>query len=90
MRSLSASVVDEPHFDVFPEYHEASYADRYRLFCERLMRERLYDGACLLLSKSETGSKGEFLEPSKEVDFAAFADSLIGHAIAFSRSRNRT
>ena len=54
------------------------------------MRERLYDAACLLLSKSETGSKGEFLEPSKEVDFAAFADSLIGHAIAFSRSRHRT
>ena len=37
------------------------------------MRERLYDGACLLLSKSETGSKGEFLEPSKEVDFATAA-----------------
>ena len=29
-----------------------------------------------MLSKSETGSKGEFLEPSKEVDFAAFADSV--------------
>ena len=89
-KSTAPVRVDEPHFDVFPEYHEASYADRYRLFCERLMRERFYDGACLLLSKPETGSKGEFLEPSKEAAFGAFADSLIGHAIAFSRSRNRS
>ncbi|NEX15039.1 MAG: hypothetical protein C1941_10180, partial [Prosthecochloris sp.] len=35
--------VDEPHFEVFPEFKEASYAKRYGLFCERLMRERLYD-----------------------------------------------
>ena len=43
-------------------------------------------GACLLLSKSEHSPMGEFLEPSREVDFAASADSLMGHAIAFSRS----
>ena len=24
--------------------------DRYRIFCERLLRERLYDAACFLLS----------------------------------------
>ena len=42
-KSTSAVRVDEPHFEVFPEFKEASYARRYELFCERLMRERLYD-----------------------------------------------
>ena len=80
--------VDEPHFKVFPEYQHASYVDRYRLFCERLMRERLYDAACLLLSDMETGLSGEFRELSRETDFTAFANSLVAHATAFSRNRD--
>ena len=88
-KSTTPVRVSEPHFDVFPEFREASYVDRYRIFCERLMRERLYDAACLLLSDSRTGLAGTFREPGKETDFAAFADSLIAHAIAFSRRRDR-
>ena len=88
-RSTAPVSISEPHFEVFPEFRESSYVDRYRIFCERLMRERLYDAACLLLSDLKAGRAGKFREPGKETDFAAFADSLIGHAIAFSRSRNR-
>jgi hypothetical protein len=72
--------VREPHFSVFPEFHGTSYADRYRLLCERLVRERLYDAACFLLSDRAGGVRGMFREPSEELSFRAFVASLIGHA----------
>ncbi|RMG23968.1 MAG: restriction endonuclease, partial [Armatimonadetes bacterium] len=50
--------VKEPHFEVFPEYHGASYTDRYRIFCQKLLRERLYDAACLLCTERESGLRG--------------------------------
>ena len=84
-KSTSPVRVEEPHFDVFPVFRNSSYKERYRIFCERLVRERLYDAACLLLSDSETGSEGQYRELSQETDFSTFADSLIAHAITFSR-----
>src|SRR5205085_10320257 len=42
--------VREPHFRVFEDFRGASYTRRYELLCERMVRERLYDVACLLLS----------------------------------------
>ena len=84
-RSTTPIRIDEPHFDVFPEFRESSHVDRYRIFCERL-----YDAACPLLSDLKAGRAGKFREPGNETDFAAFADSLIDHAIAFSRSRTRS
>src|SRR3990170_3972653 len=35
--------VQEPHFRVFPEFVNASYARRYELFCRKLVRERHYN-----------------------------------------------
>ena len=58
---------DKPHLEVFPEFKKASYAKRYELFCERLMRERLYDGACLIMSEKTGGLKGKFTEPNPEL-----------------------
>lgn len=40
-----------PHFDVFREFHGASYAKRYELFCRKLVLERKYSSACFLMSK---------------------------------------
>jgi hypothetical protein len=71
-----------PHFEVFPEFKDASYAKRYELFCQRLVRERLYDGACFLLSAAGDGLKGRFREPNDELSFARFAASLTAHASA--------
>ncbi len=88
-RSISKVRVDEPHFEVFPEFKETSYAKRYELFCERLMRERLYDGTCLILSDKTGGLKGRFTEPNPEFSFATFATSLSAHASAYARLRNR-
>jgi len=79
--------VSEPHYKVFEEFKEASYAKRYELFCERLVRERLYDATCLLLSDRYNGVNGSYSEPNAELKFKNFATSLSAHAIAFSKMR---
>ena len=79
--------VRETHFKVFEELKEASYARRYELFCERLVRERLYDSACLLLSDRNEGRNGHYSEPDPEIGFRNFAASLSAHAIAFVKMR---
>ena len=41
----------EPHFKVFREFHNASYAKRYELLCRKLVLERAYSSACFLMSR---------------------------------------
>jgi hypothetical protein len=41
---------DEPHFPVFEEFRNASYARRYQLLCERLVERQLYSVAALELT----------------------------------------
>jgi hypothetical protein len=85
--SLRAVGVKEPHYKVFPEFHDASYAKRYEILLTKLLRERLYDGACLLLSDKRQGINGIYKEPSVELGFQTFASSLLAHAIAFIKMR---
>lgn len=88
-KSTAPVRVDEPHFDVFDEFKQTSYAKRYELFCERLLRERLYDGTCLILSDRAGGLEGNFKEPNPEFSFATFATSLIAHAMAYAKLRRK-
>jgi hypothetical protein len=81
--SRSAVKVSEPHFKVFEEFRDSSYARRYEILLTKLVRERLYNSACLLLSGSEMGRSGDYVEPSAELGFANFARSLVGHALSF-------
>lgn len=70
--------VAEPHYPVFHEFKGASYAKRYELFCEKLVLERLYNSACLLLSPRG----GDFYtEPKPEMSFSTFINSLTGHLL---------
>jgi hypothetical protein len=89
LKSTSPVKVDEPYFQVFREFKATSYAKRYELFCERLMRERLYDGTCLILSDKTGGLRGKFTEPNPEFSFSTFATSLTGHAMAYAKTRKR-
>jgi len=86
-RSTTAVKVSEPHFPVFEEFRGSSYARRYELLCERLVRERLYDAACLVLSSRTAGTSGEYREPSVELAFRPFIESLTAKALAFSKTR---
>lgn len=85
--SLKEVQVYEPHFAVLPEFRGASYATRYELLCRKLIRERLYDAACLILSDRTEGRKGHYCEVDAEIGFQAFAAGLIGKATAFLKTR---
>lgn len=84
-RSRSPVKVEEPNFPVFAEFRDASYATRYSQLCLRLVRERLYDGACLLMSSERTGRRGEYSEPDAEVGFGNFCASLRAHLMAHAK-----
>lgn len=82
--------VKEPHFKVFPEFKDSSYAKRYELFCRRLVLERHYDHAAFLLSNPDQGLKGAYSEPAPDLTFRLFAESLVDHVAAFvKRSQGR-
>lgn len=84
-KSQSPVRVKQPPLAVFPEFEAASYAKRYEILLTKLLRERLYDGACLLMSKNDGGKTGIFHCPAEEISFRAFTTSLMGHAIAFAK-----
>lgn len=84
--SLRPVGIEEPHFKVFPEFQETSYAQRYEMLCNRLVRERLYDAACFLMSSTAEGLVGDYHVPSSELGPKHFAASLEAHARMFVKS----
>ncbi len=77
----------EPHFKVFEEFKDASYAKRYEILLTKLVRERMYDAACFLMSNAAKGPEGYYREPNVELGFQNFVASLIAKAIAVAKSR---
>src|SRR6266699_5477461 len=77
----------EPHFKVFPEFIDASYGKRYEILLTKLVRERLYDSACFLLSNAKSGAKGDYRDPSAELTFEKFIASLLARATAIANTR---
>jgi hypothetical protein len=78
--------VKEPHFKVFQEFKEASYARRYELFCRKLVRERHYNFSAFLLSDRPNGAKGIYKEPAEDLTFELYARSLIAQVSAFGKA----
>jgi hypothetical protein len=76
--------VKEPHFKVFPEFRNSSYAKRYEIFCRRLVLEKHYDHSAFLMSNPEKGVNGDYSEPASDLTFQTFANSLVAHVAAFS------
>lgn len=67
---------------IFPPdkvFHHTSYADRYRILCQRMVLERKYNSATLLLSPR--GNDGAYTEPSDDLSMTSFLKSLYGHLI---------
>lgn len=74
--------VEEPHFQVLPEFKGASYARRYELLIRKLARERLYDSPAFLMSASANTATGNYLEPAEDLAFDRMARSLTAHLAA--------
>jgi hypothetical protein len=86
-RSTRPVRAQEPHFKVFPEFKSASYAKRYEILLTKLVRERLYDSACFLLSDARNGLNGSYKEPAVELNFEKFITSLLARAISIAKMK---
>jgi hypothetical protein len=74
--------VQEPHFKIFPEFRAASYAQRYEILLQKLVRDQLYDASALLLTSRAAAATGSYREPNAELSFANLATALVGRAVA--------
>lgn len=74
-----------PHYSSRPEFLGASYAKRYEIFCERLVREKLYDSASLVMSGASGGLQGIYKEPNAELAFRNFAAGLHARAATYAK-----
>jgi len=63
-----------------PVFDGASYADRYVIFFERMVRERLLDAACVVLADKDSAA---VTFPSESVSFQAFAAAIHGRCLQF-------
>lgn len=72
---------DEPHFPVFEEFRDASYAKRYQILCERLVERQLYSAAALELTPTGT-SEHRPLSPATSIRnmFSEFAGRILAAA----------
>ena len=73
---------NSPHFEVFKEFQDASYIDRYDILCQKLMKERLYSTATLLTSPRNAVRSGDYSEISSMTSLKTFITSLAGHIAA--------
>lgn len=75
--------VMEPHFKVFPEFVRSSYAQRYEILLRKLILERHYDGAALILSRREDGASGAYREPAQDLSMKRVIAGIGSHVQAF-------
>jgi hypothetical protein len=78
--------VAEPHFRVFPEFRDASYARRYELLLRKLVLEKLYDGAAFLMATEQEGRHGRYVEPAQDLSMKRFLVGLAGHVATYVAS----
>jgi hypothetical protein len=85
-KSTIAVAVDEPHFKVFDEFRGASYAKRYEILARKLVLEKHYDAAAVLLSTRNGTAAGNYREPAADVGMKRFLAGLGGHVQTFLAS----
>lgn len=70
----------EPYFPVRPEFNGATYIDRYRILCQKLIRERQYSSAALVW----TSDANNFGDVAGDISIHSFLASFVGHLNAVS------
>jgi len=81
--------IDLKPYGVEEAFQELSYAKRYELVCERLVRELLYDAACFFTSTAKAGVRGAYDQPNQELSIRNFAISLHARAAAFAKLQRK-
>ncbi len=67
----------EPHYPVLPEFKTASYLNRYRILCQKLILERHYSMAALVC----TSGPDHYEDVSDDTSIEKFIRSFIAHLI---------
>lgn len=75
----------EPYFNVDPAFDGASYSKRYELLCRRLVLERVYSAACLVMATN--AKRTRITQPAEDLSFQRFVAALRGHVVTFLGSR---
>jgi hypothetical protein len=76
--------VSEPHFQVAPEFRSTSYLERYELLCRRLVLEKHYTEASLIISTRQSGVFGKYGQMSDATSFRRFVVAFAAHIAAKS------
>jgi hypothetical protein len=71
--------VAEPHFPVFPEFKDSSYAKRYEILLRKLRLENLFNETALILTKESEANTGAYSEPAPDLSIQRFLASFAGH-----------
>ena len=71
-----------PHFPVFSDFQDSSYADRYNHLCKKLAQENLYTAATIMLSPQSAGQTGEYTNMSELTSLQTFITTFAGHIAA--------
>lgn len=74
--------VSEPHFPVFEDFKNSSYAKRYELFCRKMVRERHYNAACFLMTdKDRADEVPNYIESASDLSANNFLTDLLRHVV---------
>jgi hypothetical protein len=74
--------VAEPHFKVFHEFKDSSYAKRYEILLRKLRLENLFNETALILSKESDAANGTYSEPAQDLSMPRFLASFAAHVAA--------
>ncbi len=80
-RSNEPVRVRSPHFPVLEEFVDASYKERYEIFCSKLLLERQYSGACFITT-SLFPDHINYEFPREELSCHEFIRSMLGAALS--------
>lgn len=79
-RSNEPVRVRSPHFGVLDEFVDASYKERYEIFCDKLLLERQYSAACF--ATTSCSDKSVALNfPRENLSFETFSVSMLSAAL---------
>ena len=67
----------EPYFNVREEFIGASYMDRYKILCQKLILERHYSSTALIW----TNDRHEFGDVSNDISISRFVQSFTSHLL---------
>jgi len=84
-------VVDDPiihrpvstkasHFAVLPEFQDRGYAERWVILCKKMIQERIYNAAAVILTNKDDGlSDGRHHSLDEVTSFRHFIRALMAH-----------